>query len=159
MKQSMESDRCLQNWEQIKAAERNGKETGKQGLLDGVPLAMPALEQAASLQKRAARVGFDWPTIDGVKAKVTEELAELEAAPDGTEREHELGDVFFAFVNLARWLKIDPESALRESNARFRKRFGYVEAGAARLGRALKDMTLAELDALWEEAKKAEDGK
>jgi tetrapyrrole methylase family protein/MazG family protein len=144
----------LTNWEQIKAGERNGKENGKKGLLDGVPLAMPALEQAASLQKRAARVGFDWPTIEGVKAKVIEELAELEAANDETEREHELGDVFFAIVNLARWLKIDPESALRESNARFRKRFGHVEASAAQAGRALKDMTLEELDALWEEAKK-----
>lgn len=144
----------LQNWEQIKAEERNGKDKGGTGLFDGVPLALPALEQAVSYQKRAARVGFDWPTIEGVKAKVAEELVELESARDEKEREHELGDVFFAIVNLARWLKMNPESALRESNARFRERFGRVEAGAARIGKALKDMTLEELDALWEEAKR-----
>ena len=144
----------LSNWEQIKAGERNGKDAGGKGLFDGVPPALPALEQAVSYQKRAARVGFDWPTIEGVKAKVAEELAELEAAGDEKEREHELGDVFFAVVNLARWLKVDAESALRESNARFRERFGHVEAAAERLGKALKDMTLEELDALWEEAKR-----
>ncbi len=144
----------LWNWEQIKAEERNGKEKGGTGLFDGVPLALPALEQAVSYQKRAARVGFDWPTIAGVKAKVAEELQELENARDEKEREHELGDVFFAVVNLGRWLKVNPESALRQSNARFRERFGRVEAGAARLGKALKDMTLEELDALWEEAKR-----
>jgi tetrapyrrole methylase family protein/MazG family protein len=144
----------LQNWEQIKAEERNGKEKGGTGLFDGVPSALPALEQAVSYQKRAARVGFDWPTIEGVKAKVAEELEELENARDEKEREHELGDVFFAVVNLARWLKVDPESALRESNSRFRQRFGRVEAGAARLGKAIKDMTLEELDALWEQAKR-----
>ncbi|MGB7538329.1 MAG: nucleoside triphosphate pyrophosphohydrolase [Anaerolineales bacterium] len=146
----------LSNWEQIKAEERNGKAKGGKGLFDGVPPALPALEQAVSYQKRAARVGFDWPTIEGVKAKVAEELAELEAAADEKEREHELGDVFFAAVNLARWLKVDAESALRESNARFRERFGHVEAAAARLGKTLKDMTLEELDALWEEAKAEE---
>ncbi|MBN2084769.1 MAG: nucleoside triphosphate pyrophosphohydrolase [Anaerolineales bacterium] len=150
----------LSNWEQIKAEERSGMETGgkAKGLFDGVPLALPALEQAVSYQKRAARVGFDWPTIAGVKAKVVEELAELEAAGGEQEREHELGDVFFALVNLARWLKVDSESALRKSNARFRARFGRVEAAAARTGKALKEMTLEELDALWEEAKKAENG-
>ena len=99
-------------------------------MFDGVPAALPALEQAVSYQKRAARVGFDWPSIDGVKAKLTEELQELENARDEKEREHELGDVFFAVVNLARWLKVDAESALRKSNARFRGRFGRVEAGA-----------------------------
>jgi tetrapyrrole methylase family protein/MazG family protein len=146
----------LRNWEEIKAEERGEKEKGGKGIFDGVPLALPALEQAVSLQKRAARVGFDWPAIDGVKAKLAEELGELESAGDEAEREHELGDVLFAAVNLARWLKVDPESALRESNARFRERFGRVEAGAARLGKALKDMTLEEMDRLWEEAKEKE---
>jgi tetrapyrrole methylase family protein/MazG family protein len=146
----------LSNWEQIKAGERNGKAKGGKGLFDGVPLALPALEQAVSYQKRAARVGFDWPAIDGVKAKVAEELAELEAAADEQEREHELGDVFFAVVNWARWLKVDAESALRKSNARFRERFGHVEDASARSGKSLKDMTLEELDALWEEAKAEE---
>jgi tetrapyrrole methylase family protein/MazG family protein len=147
----------LRNWEEIKAEERSGKEKEGTGLFDGVPLELPALEQANSYQKRAARVGFDWPTIEGVKAKVAEELAELEAAGDEQEREHELGDVFFAVVNLARWLKADPESALREANARFRMRFGRVEAAAARIGKPIKDMSLAEMDALWEEAKKGGD--
>jgi tetrapyrrole methylase family protein/MazG family protein len=144
----------LQNWEEIKAVERNGKAGGQTGLFDGVPLSLPALEQAVSYQKRAARVGFDWPTIDGVKAKIAEETGELEAARGEQEITHELGDLFFAVVNLARWLKVDAESALREANARFRTRFGYVEAAAARIGKPLKEMTLEELDALWEEAKK-----
>ncbi|MBN1438699.1 MAG: nucleoside triphosphate pyrophosphohydrolase [Anaerolineales bacterium] len=143
----------LTNWEQIKAAERGEKEKAGKGLFNGVPPALPALEQAVSYQKRAARVGFDWPAIEGVKAKVAEELEELANARDEAEREHELGDVFFALVNLARWLKLNPESALRESNARFRQRFGRVEAGAARLGKPLKEMTLEEMDALWEAAK------
>jgi tetrapyrrole methylase family protein/MazG family protein len=146
----------LANWEEIKAEERSGKEKGGKGLLDGVPLALPALEQAVSIQKRAARVGFDWPSIEGVKAKVAEELAELEAAEGEEERASELGDLFFAIVNLARWLQVDAESALRQSNARFRGRFGRVEAAAARIGKPLKEMTLEELDALWEEAKKGE---
>jgi len=96
----------LQNWEQIKAEERSGKLEGG-GLFDGVPSALPALEQAVSYQKRAARVGFDWPEIGGVKAKVAEELAELEAARDEDQRSAELGDVLFAVVNYARWLKLD----------------------------------------------------
>jgi tetrapyrrole methylase family protein/MazG family protein len=144
----------LRNWEEIKAEERNGQKKGGKGLFDGVPLALPALEQAVSYQKRAARVGFDWPTIEGVKAKVAEELQELEEARDADEREHELGDVFFAVVNLARWLKVDAESALRRSNSRFRERFGYMETAAARIGKPIKEMTLEEMDALWEEAKK-----
>ena len=144
----------LQNWEEIKAEERNGKAGGRKGLFDGVPSALPALEQAVSYQKRAARVGFDWPTIEGVKAKIAEETGELEAARGERETTHELGDLIFAVVNLARWLKVDAESALRESNARFRDRFGRVEAAAERIGRPLKEMSLEELDALWEEAKK-----
>jgi tetrapyrrole methylase family protein/MazG family protein len=142
----------LANWEQIKAEEREGGE--KKGLFAGVPAAMPALEQALSYSKRAARVGFDWPAIDGVKAKLAEELRELEEARDDKEREHELGDVLLAAANLARWLKIDPESALREANARFRRRFDRVESAAAKLGKPLSGMTLEEMDALWEQAKK-----
>jgi tetrapyrrole methylase family protein/MazG family protein len=144
----------LQNWEQIKAEERSGKDKGGAGLFDGVPLSLPALEQAISYQKRAARVGFDWPEISGVRAKLDEEIGELDSARNDGEREAELGDVLFAAVNYARWLKVDPESALRESNARFRERFGRVEAAAGRLGKPLKDMSLEELDVLWEEAKR-----
>jgi tetrapyrrole methylase family protein / MazG family protein len=143
----------LQNWEQIKAEERSGKPEGG-GLFDGVPPALPALEQAVSYQKRAARVGFDWPEIDGVKAKVAEEMAELEAARDDDERSAELGDVLFAVVNYARWLKVDAESALRTANARFRKRFEHVDAAVKASGKTMKDMTLEELDALWEAAKR-----
>jgi tetrapyrrole methylase family protein/MazG family protein len=147
-------DQVLRNWEDIKAAERSGAAEKKKGLLDGVPVSMPALEQAISLQKRAARVGFDWPSVDGVKAKLAEEIGELEAARDEDERSSELGDVLFAAANYARWLKVDPESALREANARFRRRFAGVEAGAERIGKPLREMSIEELDALWEEAKK-----
>jgi tetrapyrrole methylase family protein / MazG family protein len=146
----------LRNWEEIKAGERGQEGKEDRGLFGGVPLALPALEQAIGYQKRAARVGFDWPEIAGVRAKLDEEIGELDAAQGEEEQEAELGDVLFAAVNYARWLKVDPEAALREANARFRRRFEHVEAAAKRLGKPLKGMSLAELDALWEEAKKAE---
>jgi tetrapyrrole methylase family protein/MazG family protein len=148
-------DQVLQNWEEIKAGEREHEGNEERGLFGGVPLALPALEQAVSYQKRAARVGFDWPEISGVRAKLNEELGELDAARNDEEREAELGDLLFAAVNYARWLKVDPEAALREANARFRVRFGRVEAAAKRLGKPLTNMSLEELDALWEEAKMA----
>jgi tetrapyrrole methylase family protein/MazG family protein len=147
-------DQVLQNWEEIKAGEREHEGQEERGLFGGVPLSLPALEQAISYQKRAARVGFDWPEISGVRAKLDEEFGELDAARDDQEREAELGDLLFAAVNYARWLKVDPEAALREANARFRTRFGRVEAAAKRLGKPLTDMSLKELDALWEEAKR-----
>ncbi len=143
----------LRNWEEIKAEERGQEGKEDRGLFGGVPLALPALEQAIDYQKRAARVGFDWPEIRGVRAKLDEEIGELDAARDDAERESELGDVIFAAVNYARWLKVDPESALREANARFRERFGKMEAAAKRIGKPLKEMSLEELDALWELAK------
>jgi tetrapyrrole methylase family protein/MazG family protein len=144
----------LQNWEQIKAEERGEQEGGGTGLFSGVPLALPALEQAVSYQKRAARVGFDWPEISGVRAKLDEEIGELDRARNEEEKEAELGDVLYAVVNYARWLKVDPEAALREANARFRKRFERMEADAKQLGKPLKDMTAEELDSLWEKAKR-----
>jgi tetrapyrrole methylase family protein/MazG family protein len=147
-------DQVLQNWEEIKAGEREHEGNEERGLFGGVPLALPALEQAVSYQKRAARVGFDWPEISGVRAKLDEELGELDVARNDQEREAEMGDLLFAAVNYARWLKVDPEAALREANARFRVRFGRVEAAAKRLGKPLTDMSLEELDALWEEAKR-----
>jgi len=146
----------LRNWEEIKAGEREQEGKEDRGLFGGVPLAMPALEQAIGYQKRAARVGFDWPEISGVRAKLDEELGELDAAQNDEEREAELGDLIFAAVNYARWLKVDPEAALREANARFRARFEHVEAAAKRLGKPLKGMSLEELDALWEQAKAGE---
>jgi tetrapyrrole methylase family protein/MazG family protein len=147
----------LQNWEKLKEKERkedgNGKE--KKGLLDGVPSALPALTQALEYQARAARVGFDWPEVDGVLDKVREEIEEIKQAQNLDEVTVELGDLFFVLVNLARWRKVDAESALRGTNIKFKKRFGYVEQGAKEQGRNLSDMTLEEMDALWNEAKKA----
>ncbi len=152
------SDRVVQNWEKLKAAERreNGNEKQK-GLLDGVPLALPSLAQAQSFQARAARVGFDWNEITPVIEKVREELAEVLGA-DEARRETELGDLLFAAVNLARWYKVDAESALRATNQRFARRFAHIEKRASECGRSLHEMTLEEMDVFWDEAKKIEKG-
>ncbi len=148
-----DSSEVLRNWEKLKAEERlkNGGE--HKGLLDGIPRALPALSQAQEYQRRAARVGFDWPQIEGVLQKVEEELRELVAAQQVKDQADEFGDILFSIVNLARWLKIDAESALRQANQRFRRRFAYIEHKAKEQGRTLADLTLAEMDALWEEAK------
>jgi tetrapyrrole methylase family protein/MazG family protein len=147
----------LQNWEKLKAAERkaNGVEKTK-GLLDGVPKEFPALGQAQQIQDRAARVGFDWDDIQGVWEKVHEEVGEVQAAANDAERMDEIGDLLFAVVNLARWLKVDAESALRGANLKFRRRFSYVEKRARESGRQLADMKLAEMDVFWDEAKRLE---
>lgn len=142
----------LQNWEHLKGAERDAGGERK-GALDGVPASLPALAQAAEYQSRAARLGFDWDDVQGVKDKIHEEIGEVEAARTADERAGELGDLLFAVVNLARWLRVDPEAALREANQRFRRRFGRVEDQARDSGRALDQMDLTELDALWEAAK------
>jgi uncharacterized protein YabN with tetrapyrrole methylase and pyrophosphatase domain len=112
------------------------------------------LTQALEYQDRAARVGFDWPEVEGVLDKVREEIEEIKQAQDIEEVTAELGDLFFVLVNLARWRKVDAESALRGTNLKFKKRFGYVEQGAKKQGRNLSDMTLEEMDELWIEAKK-----
>ncbi|MFM8322464.1 MAG: nucleoside triphosphate pyrophosphohydrolase [Chloroflexota bacterium] len=145
----------LQNWERLKAQERAAKGKSEASLLDGVNVALPALIQAEQYSKRAARVGFDWPDIQGVLEKLEEELAEVHAARDGDERFAEIGDLLFSVVNLARWHKVDSESALREANARFRRRFSYIEAAARRQGRPVDSLSLAEMEALWQEAKRA----
>ncbi len=142
----------LQNWERLKEQERGSQQMDK-GLLDGVPLSLPALIQAQEYQDRAARVGFDWPEIQGVLDKIVEEIEEVKLAEDAQQLEEEIGDLFFALVNLARWKKIDAESALRLTNQKFRKRFGYIEKGAKNAGKSLSDMTLEEMDALWNRAK------
>ena len=142
----------LQNWEKLKEKERGEKKEDK-GLLDGVPAALPALTQAQEYQDRAARVGFDWPEIEGVLDKIREEIEEIKAAQNLDEVTAELGDLFFVLVNLARWRKVDAESALRGTNIKFKKRFGFVEQGAKKQGRNLSDMTLEEMDVLWNEAK------
>jgi tetrapyrrole methylase family protein/MazG family protein len=146
----------LQNWEKLKDAERREKSGSEKGLLDGVPIALPALTQAQEYQDRAARVGFDWPEIEGVLEKIVEEIQEVKQASDHGKMTAELGDLFFAMVNLSRWKKVDAESALRAANARFRQRFAYIEQEAQRQGKHLSEMSLDEMEALWQEAKKRE---
>ncbi len=148
-------DGVLQNWEKLKEKERKGKREDK-GLLDGVSSALPALTQAQEYQDRAARVGFDWREIDSVLDKVREEIEEIKQAQNIEELTDEIGDLFFVLVNLARWRKVDAESALRRTNIKFKKRFGYVEQSAKKQGRNLSDMTLEEMDTFWNEAKKME---
>jgi nucleoside triphosphate diphosphatase len=136
-------------WEALKAAERG--ERPDQSALAGVARALPALKRAEKLQKRAARVGFDWPDVSGPRAKIDEELAELEAATNESERSAELGDLLFSVVNLARHLNIDPEAALRDATSRFETRFREVETLAEA---PLKAMNIEELEALWQRAKR-----
>ena len=133
-------------WETIKAEERKAHED--QSALAGVALALPALERAAKLQKRAARTGFDWPDIDGPKAKIHEELEEIATAPPEMVEE-EVGDLLFAVVNFARHLKIDPEEALRKANRKFEKRFRAIEQAPG-----FGAMSLDEMEALWVDAKR-----
>ena len=150
-------------WEAQKAAERdaNARAEGRTpSVLDGVALALPALLRAEKLQKRAARVGFDWPDPAPVFDKVTEEVAELReaasAAPSNSAVAEELGDLLFACVNLSRHLGVDPEAALRSANAKFTARFHHVETALAESGRSAGDVGLTELDRLWDDAKRAE---
>lgn len=148
-------DGVLANWEKLKEKERGKKNDGK-GLLDGVPLALPALSQAQEYQERAARVGFDWPEIEGVLEKIAEEVEEVKRASDEKELAAEIGDLLFALVNLARWKKVDAESALRETNARFKRRFAYIEDHARKGGHSLSELSLDEMESLWQAAKKSE---
>ena len=145
----------LANWEKLKEKERGEKKDGK-GLLDGVPVALPALSQAQEYQDRAARVGFDWPEIEGVLDKVKEEIEEIKNAESDFELASEIGDLFFALVNVARWKNVDAESALRGTNMKFKKRFAYVENGAKEQRRGLSTLTLNEMEALWQKAKKSQ---
>ncbi len=148
-----DSDDVLRGWESSKAQERQDQEQGEKSMLAGVPAALPALAQALAYGERVARVGFDWPDVQGVLEKVSEEMDELRAAADDEARALELGDVLFAVVNWARWLDVDPEVALRQANARFARRFGWIEAETRRLGQDLKQLSLDELEALWQKAK------
>ena len=144
-------------WEDIKAAER--AEKAQHGVLDDVPVGLPALHRAAKLTKRAARVGFDWPSTDEVFAKLDEEVAELRAeiaAGDAQKAAEEMGDLLFVVANLARKLGVEPEDALRAANAKFVRRFHFIEAELARDGRTPDQSDLAEMDALWDAAKRAE---
>ena len=143
----------LANWEKLKEQERVRKKEDK-GILDGIPLALPALSQAQEYQDRAARVGFDWPEVEGVLDKIKEEIEEIKNAETDFELASEIGDLLFAMVNLARWKKVDAESGLRATNAKFKKRLAYIEQGAKKQGRNLSDLILEEMDDLWNEAKK-----
>ncbi|EPX85790.1 MazG family protein [Rubellimicrobium thermophilum DSM 16684] len=137
-------------WEARKAEERQGR------TLDGVALALPALQRAAKLQARAARVGFDWPDAGAVLAKIAEEAREVAEAEGPEAREEEIGDLLFAMANLARHLGVEPETALRRACAKFERRFAAVEDELARRGRSPAQSDLAEMDAIWNELRAAE---
>ena len=148
------AEQQTRDWETIKAAERAGKE--QKGTLDGVAIGLPALLRAVKLQKRAARVGFDWPDASHVLDKIVEESHELVEARDSltqAEIEEEFGDLLFVMANLARHLGLEPESALRATNAKFTRRFEQVEARLAARGKRPEDSNLAEMDALWDDVK------
>ena len=148
---------ALQNWEEIKRGEKAAAEGTS--VLDGVPRQLPSLLRAQRLQDKAARVGFDWPEIEQVWCKLSEEMRELRAAMDRNNRaevEGELGDVLFVLVNLARWLEINPDEALHQASQKFIKRFQFIERELSRQGKTPKQSTLAEMDSLWEQAKRQE---
>ena len=145
-------DDVKRNWEQIKL-----KEKGKTSVLQGVPKSLPAMVKANRIQDKVAGVGFDWEQPQQVWEKVEEELDELKQEVllgDANKMENELGDVLFSIINYARFLKINPENALERTNKKFIKRFQYLETKAKELNKSLQDMTLAEMDIFWEEAKK-----
>jgi ATP diphosphatase len=129
--------------------------------LAGVPTALPGLTRAVKLQNKAAKVGFDWPNTDQVLAKIREEIAEIEAelaAGDETTAKAEIGDLLFAVANLARHMEADPEAVIRTTNAKFERRFGFIEQRLAAAGRKLDDAALDEMEALWDAAKAEEKG-
>ncbi|HEY2498789.1 MAG TPA: nucleoside triphosphate pyrophosphohydrolase [Candidatus Angelobacter sp.] len=179
------SAQVLKNWETLKAEEKrkslqNGSETvptGPQPLLEGVSSKMPALQEAHKISSKAAHVGFDWPHVDGLFEKLSEETRELQeqiqhiptamasaekaSIPEEVKNrvEDEVGDLFFVLVNIARYLSVDPESALRKTNRKFRQRFGWLEEQLRRQGRTLEESTLDEMETLWQQAKVVERSK
>lgn len=150
-----DSETVMQNWEQLKLKEKDGNKT----VLAGVPDSLPALIKAFRIQEKVAHVGFDWENKQQVWDKVKEEIAEFEAEAanmDADRMEAEMGDIFFALINAARLYDISPENALERTNRKFIKRFNYLEQKVKESGRNIKDLTLAEMDQIWEEAKKSE---
>jgi MazG family protein len=144
-------------WNEIKAEEKRGKSEPDNTLLGSVPRSLPALVEAQQIASRAAQVGFDWENAGQVLDKLHEELREFEEARarGGREaQEDELGDMLFVLVNLARFVKVDPEQALRRTNAKFRRRFGYVEQKLAERGKSTRESSVEEMESLWQEAKK-----
>ena len=149
------SDQVLKNWEQIKLKEKDGNKT----VLSGVPASLPSLIKAYRIQDKARNVGFDWAKKEDVWAKVHEELAELEAEmarEDKEASEAELGDFLFSVINAARLYHLNPENALERTNQKFIKRFNYIEEHSIKAGKPLTEMTLEEMDTLWNEAKRSE---
>jgi MazG family protein len=143
-------------WSEVKAAEKAAQGREQESLLAGVPRILPALVEAQQITARAAQVGFDWENPEQVLDKLREELGELAEARCGgspAELEDEMGDLLFVLVNLARFVKVDPEQALRATNAKFRQRFGYIERKLAERGKKPADATIEEMEALWQEAK------
>jgi XTP/dITP diphosphohydrolase len=148
-----DEEQVKQNWEMIKLKE------GKKSILSGIPPSMPAMIKALRLQEKTKQVGFEWDHIDQVKEKVEEEMGELYeavASNDAGKIEDEFGDVMFALVNYARFAKVDPEMALERTNKKFIRRFQFIETLAAEQGKSLNDMSLEEMDALWNQAKQSE---
>ncbi|MFT4599141.1 MAG: MazG family protein [Bacteroidia bacterium] len=142
-----DEEEVKQNWEQLKL-----KEGGNKSVLGGVPNSMPSLVKAMRMQDKAAQVGFDWPSKDDVWDKVDEELQEFKEA-EGIEKEEEFGDLLFSLVNYARWLKINPDDALEKTNKKFKYRFETIEQYAKDNGKRMEEMTLAEMDKIWDLAK------
>jgi ATP diphosphatase len=143
-------------WEELKAEERKAKTKDKTSILDDVPLALPALLRAEKLQRRAASVGFDWDNAQKVVEKIAEEAREVvDAGLDPEKRAEEIGDLLFVMANLARHLKVDPEAALRAANAKFTRRFHFIEAALKAEGRSPAEASLDEMEALWQKAKAA----
>ena len=150
-----DSEAVTRNWEQLKLKEKDGNKS----VLSGVPNALPALIKAYRIQGKAKGVGFDWNSVDGVWQKVREELDEFKAEVDVNNRdamEDEMGDILFSIVNICRFYKINPEDALERTNRKFIRRFTYVEQETLAKGRNMRDMSLEEMDALWDEAKRIE---
>lgn len=151
------AEKVLQNWEELKLKEKGGNKT----VLGGVPDALPALIKANRIQEKAANVGFDWEQPEQVWDKVKEEIAETEAEIKSGRKEgmkEEFGDLLFAVVNAARLYGVDPENALEHTNRKFISRFNHLEARSHEIGKSLREMTLAEMDAIWDEAKRLERG-
>lgn len=158
-----DSRELLRNWEEIKASQQAsaGKNHARKSLLDGVPAGLPAVYRAYQVTAKAARVGFDWPDLEGLRAKLMEEFDELQAARqqgDPRKIKEEVGDLVFAALNVARYLEIDPETAISRANDKFVARFQAMEEEFSRQGRALKDVGLEEMEAVWQAQKKTDGG-
>jgi tetrapyrrole methylase family protein/MazG family protein len=147
------ADETWANWQRIKAQEREQKSEAERSILAGVPVSMPALAYAQAVQERAARIGFDWPNVDEVLDKLVEELRELQETTSHEQRREEFGDLLFVLTNVARWLKLDAEEALRMAGRKFSRRFARMEALARERGLELHGLALSELDALWNAVK------